>query len=186
MMKKIATVVAVVVSLFILPTATFAEGYFAVGGGSGGEADAPNLTLELGGVSTDREYNQLLSVGLGFIFNADDVPAGTLEYPVPHSNYTNLGTRQKGNEYALFGKYGLEILKNKGLFIFALGGLSFAEEVDLARSNVTGWYYEQSSSTELCGMFGGGLSYFPLGNRISFQVEYDNRRGITGGIGFRW
>ena len=133
----------------MLPTVSFAEGYFAIGGGTGGKADAPNLTLEIGEVSTDREHNRLLSIGLGFIFNADDVPSGTLEYPVPHSDYTNLGTRQKGNEYALFGKYGLEIIKNKGLFVFALGGLSFSEEIELAQSNATGWYYEQSSSNKV-------------------------------------
>ncbi|MBW1614607.1 MAG: hypothetical protein JRJ57_11715 [Deltaproteobacteria bacterium] len=140
----------------------------------------------MGGVSTDGEHNRLIAIGLGFIFNADDVPSDTLEYPVPHSDYNNLGTRQKGNEYAFFGKYGVEVIKNKQVFIFALGGLSFSEEIDLARSNVTGWYYEQSSSSKINGMFGGGLSYFPLNNKISFQVEYDDRRGITGGIGFRW
>jgi hypothetical protein len=185
MMRKIV-MVSVVVWLLILPMAAFAEEYFSVGGGAGGKADAPNLTLELGGVSTDREHNRLIAIGLGFIFNADDVPSDTLEYPVPHSDYTNLGTRQKGNEYALFGKYGLEVIKNKGAFIFALGGLSFSEEIDLARSNVTGWYYEQSSSSKVNGMFGGGLSYFPINSKVSLSVEYDNRRGITGSLGFRF
>lgn len=185
MMRKIV-MVSVVVWLLIFPMTSFAEGYFAVGGGAGGKADAPNLTLELGGVSTGREHNRLIAIGLGIIFNADDVPSDTLEYPVPHSDYTNLGTRQKGNEYALFGKYGLEVIKNKGVFIFALGGLSFSEEIDLARSNVTGWYYEQSSSSKANGMFGGGLSYFPINNKVSLSVEYDNRRGITGSLGFRF
>ncbi|WP_139800646.1 hypothetical protein [Geothermobacter hydrogeniphilus] len=185
-MKKVASVVSVVVALFALPTVSFAQSYFAIGGGSGGDAGAANLSLEIGGVTTDRPNNRLLSFGLGFIFNADDVPSDTFEYPVPHSNYTDLGTRQKGNEYAFFGKYGLEIIRDKGLFLFALGGFSVSENVDLAQSNATGWYYEQSSSTELNGMFGGGLSYFPVNNKISLQVEYDNRRGVTGGIGLRW
>lgn len=185
MIRKVG-MVSVVVGVLILPMTAFAEGYFSVGGGAGGEADAPNLTLELGGVSTGSGLNQLFAIGLGFIFNADDVPDGTLEYPVPHSDYTNLGDRQKGNEYALYGKYGLEPVKNSGVFIFGLGGVSFSEEIDLARSNVTGWYYEQSSSTKTNGMFGGGLSFFPKDSKISFSAEYDNRRGITGSIGFRF
>ena len=185
MMRKIV-MVSVVVWLLILPVAAFAEGYFSVGGGAGGKTDAPNLTLELGGVSTNRELNRLIAIGLGFIFNADDVPSGTLEYPVPHTSYTNLGKKQKGNEYAVFGKYGLEVVKNKGVFIFALGGLSVSEEIELTRSNATGWYYEQSSSSKANGMFGGGLSYFPINSKMSLSVEYDNRRGITGGIGFRF
>lgn len=116
MMKKIVMVsmVSVVVWLLILPMAAFAEGYFSVGGGAGGKADAPNLTLEGGSVSSDREHNRLIAIGLGVIFNADDVPSDTLEYPVPHSDYTNLGTRQRSDEYALFGKYGLEVIKTKG------------------------------------------------------------------------
>lgn len=185
MIRKIG-MVAVVVGFLILPMTAFAEGYFSVGGGAGGKADAPNLTLELGGVPTGSGLNQLFAIGLGFIFNADDVPDGTLEYPVPHSNYADLGNRQKGNEYAVFGKYGLEPIKNSGVFIFGLGGVSFSEEIDLARSNVTGWYYEQSTSTKTNGMFGGGLSYFPTNSKMSFSAEYDNRRGITGSIGFRF
>jgi len=185
-MKKIVIVAFAIISLFVFPIKSFAGGYFAIGGGAGGQSGAPNLTFEVGGVSTSKNHNRLLSIGFGFVFNADDVPTGTLEYPVPHSDYVNLGTRQKGNEYAFFGKYGLEIIKGKGLFLFVLGGLSAAEEIELARSNVTGWYYEQSSSSKVNGMFGGGISYFPLNNRLSFQVEYDNRRGVTAGVGVRW
>ena len=182
-MKKF-TVIFFIITVFItLPATTFAEGYFSMGGGTG--TNGPNITFELGKISTDREHNYLVALGLGFIFNAGNVPSETLDYPCPHGYYTDLGTEQKGNEIAILGKYGLEIIKNKGLFIVALAGLSFYEEVDLAQSDATGWYYEQSSSTGAYGVFGGGLNYFPPGSKVSFQVEYDNRRGVTGGIGFR-
>lgn len=184
MMRKIVMLFGVV-WLLILPITAFAERYFSVGGGGGGKADAPSLTLELGEVSTNREYKCLIAIGWSFIFNADDVPSDTLEYPVPHSDYTNLGRRQKDNEHALFGKCGLEV-KKQGAFIFALAGLSSSKEIDLARSNVTGWYYEQSSSSKVNGMFGGGLSYFSINSKVFLSVEYDNRRGITGSLGFRF
>lgn len=183
-MKKLTIILSIIAAFIIFPATTFAEGYFSMGGGGG--SNGSNLTLELGKISTDREHNYLMALGLGFIFNAGNVPAGTLDYPCPHSYYTNLGTEQKGNEMAIVGKYGLEIIKNEGLFLVALAGFSLYEEVALAQSNATGWYYEQSSSTGTYGVFGGGLNYFPPGSKVSFQVEYDNRRGVTGGVGFRW
>ena len=183
-MKKLAVILFIITVFITLPATTFAEGYFSMGGGTG--TNGPNITFELGKISTDREHNYLVALGLGFIFNAGDVPSSTLEYPCPHSNYTDLGTRQRDNEMAIIGKYGLEIVKNEGLFLVALAGFSMYDEIDLAQSNATGWYYEQSSSTGTYGIFGGGLSYFPPGGKISYQLEYDNRRGVTGGIGFRW
>ena len=161
-------------------------GFFSIGGGAGGDADAVNLSLEFGGYSGQKNINHLYGIGLTFLFNSDDVPTGTLEYPVPHNLYTSLGTRQKGEEFGIYGKYGLEILKGSGFFIHALAGISFSEEIDLARSNVTGWYYEQSSSTETNGMYGGGVSYFLYDSKFGLQLEYDNRRGVTGLIGFVW
>jgi len=172
--------------LIVFPTLSYADGYSTIGGGGGGESKAGNVSLELGGISLlDGERKQLIAIGLGFIFG-DDVPSDLLDYPVPHEDYTDLGKRQKGNEYGIFVKYGLELIENNNLFIFGLGGCSFAEEVDLARSNVTGWYYEQSSSTKTYGIFGVGFAYYFKENKKLLQIEYDNRRGITGSIGFFW
>lgn len=184
-MRK-AVIVSSLTCLLSIPTIVNAERYFSVGGGAGGKADAANLSLEVGGVTTNREHDRLLAFGVGIIFNGDDVPSDTLEYPVPHWNYTDLGTKQDGPEIALFGKYGLEVITNKRLFLFGLGGLSFAKEIELAQSNATGWYYEQSSSSKLNGVFGAGLSYFPPESKVSLSVEYDNRRGITGSLGYRF
>jgi hypothetical protein len=177
-MRKI---VMILVCFSILPMAVFAGGYISLGGGAGGEAGALNLTFEFGGIST---YNSLIGVGFTSIFNADKIPSGTLGYPCPHNDYTDLGTKQKGPEYGLFVKYGLKIIENPEVFIFVLGGVSLSEKIQLVRSNATGWYYEQSSKTKTNGIFGGGLS-FPIKNSF-FSIEYDNRRGITGSLGFRW
>jgi hypothetical protein len=182
-MRSRLVVLFIVAVVLTIPMSAFAGGYFAIGGGAGGDADAPNVSIEIGSVSTGRNPDILMALGFGFIFNTDDVPSDTLDYPIPHWDYTSLGKRQKGNEYCLFGKLGMGI---KGIFIYGLGGVSFAEEIELAQSNVTGWYYEQSSSTEAHGMYGGGLALFIPGSRVSLQAEYDNRRGVTGGVGFRW
>ncbi len=164
-----------------------AQGYVALGGGAGGASEAANVSFEAGAVSTNADsHNQLLAADLGFIFNADHLPAGTLHYPVPHYDYTSLGNRQKGNEYTIAGKYGFELFKNQGVFVLGIGGLSISEAVALAQSNATGWYYENASSTKINGLYGGGLAYFPPNSRWNISAEYDNRRGITGMIGFRF
>ena len=139
----------------------------------------------IGGTSQEKPLNYLVALSIGFILNGDSVPSDTLEYPVPHNDYTSLGTKRKGNEMALLLKYGLEVIKDKNVFVFVLGGASFGEEIELAQSNVTGWYYEQSSSTTTYGMYGGGVSYKAT-NKLLLSVEYDNRRGATGSIGYFW
>lgn len=185
-MRKLFVSLTMVIFLMAGWTSAFAEGYFSIGGGTGGANDVSNLTFELGGVSTDRAQNRLIAIGLGIIFVDNNIPSGTLWYPCPHGYYDRLGARQGGPEFAVFGKYGLEAIKDKGLFIFGLGGFSFLEEIDLARSRATGWYYEQSSSSIVHGMIGVGLGYFPRNHRVSISAEYDNRRGITGSVGIRF
>lgn len=160
--------------------------YLAIGGGSGGEADAPSFMMEAGGITSGRAVNLQGALGVSLLFNNDHVPDDTLTYPVPHSSYTNLGTRNKDTEVALIAKFGIEPVKESGVFVFGLGGASFAEEIELAQSNVTGWYYEQSSKDKTFGIYGGGISFFPTSSNIMFQAEVDNRRGVTGSIGWRW
>uniref|UniRef100_UPI00187D4BDC hypothetical protein n=1 Tax=Candidatus Magnetaquicoccus inordinatus TaxID=2496818 RepID=UPI00187D4BDC len=136
--------------------------------------------------SLKEKRNFLVSVGVGGIFNADDVPSNTLEYPVPHNNYTNIGTRQKGNEMVLFGRYGIELAEQSGFFINAIGGISTSTRVELARSNVTGWYYEQKSDDEINPLIGAGFSYFPENSSLSLHLDYDIRRGVSAGLGLKW
>jgi len=155
--------------------------YLTIGGGGGGEAEEANISFEIGSAA-----KHILGFGLFFIFDADEVPNDTLEYPCPHGNYSSLGIRQKGPGYGFFGKAGLELIKNKDLFVFGLGGIALEEKVKLVRSNVTGWYYEQSSSTETHGLYGGGIGYFPEDKWFRLQVEYDTWRGVVGSVGFSW
>lgn len=186
-----SSMAAMTIMVLVSPSISFAQdssrpSYTAFGGGFGGSADAPSLSLEFGRSTTNRNHNHLFGLGATVIFNAGDVPSDTLEYPVPHGNYTSHGTEQKRHELGLFGKYGFEGIPDTRIFFMVIAGATFAEEVELAQSNVTGWYYEQSSDSQLHGMFGGGISWHPAATPIVLQVEYDNRRGITAGAGFRW
>jgi hypothetical protein len=150
--------------------------YLAVGGGSGGDADAANMSFEIGSA---EKY--LFGLGFTYIFSDDDIPSDTLDYPVPHSDYTKLGTKQDG-EWGLYGMLGIDIFK--GFYLFGLGGVTFQKEIELAQSNVTG-YYTQSDEYQTHGMYGGGIR-LGLGETLCLQVELDNRRGVTGMIGFVW
>ena len=177
-------IVTVLLLMAASPSNSYAKGYVAVGGGAGGEADASNVSFEIGATSSAHESNTFGALSIGIILNSDDVPSDTLDYPVPHWDYELLGTKQQGNEIAGLFKYGVEVKKESGIFLFGLGGLSFAKEIELARSNVTGWYYEQSSSYEYYGIYGGGVCYFSQTHSFSLHLDIDNRRGITGSIGF--
>jgi len=175
------------VSLILLITSSntaYAEGYWAIGGGYGGEAETGNLSLELGKIN--RKTGQIFGFGVGFIFNADSFPSDTIETPIPHNNFTDLGVKQKGNEYALYGKYGKEIVNKSGWFFYGLGGASFSEDVRLVRSNVTGWFWEQSSKSVVNFLYGAGIAFMPTKNQFILQIEYDNRRGGVGLIGTRF
>lgn len=177
-------IVAVLLLMVASPSNSYAKGYVAVGGGAGGEAGSPNISFEIGATSSAHQTDTFGALSIGIILNSDDVSSDTLDYPVPHNDYELLGNKQQGNEIAGLFKYGVEVKKGSRVFLFGLGGLSFAKEIELARSNVTGWYYEQSSSYEYYGIYGGGICYFSQTHSFSLHLDIDNRRGITGSIGY--
>jgi hypothetical protein len=188
-MKKVF--VLAFVFLFVIPTFSYAKdyaGYALIGGGGGGDAKAGNAKIEFGGYSINKNTNILLGLGFTSTFNRDELPSDTLSYPCPHTNYRTLGTKNKKEEVGLYGKVGIEPVKTSSIFLFVTGGATWGKEVDLVRSNVTGWYYEQSEKTKTYGLIGGGIGYFPdpKNKRFVLQVEYNNRMGIVGGIGINW
>ena len=68
---------------------------------------------------------------------------------------------------------------------WGFGGITVADETHLAQSYATGWYYEQDVAWNTYGLYGVGISYAPNDNTY-LQVDYDNRRGITFGIGWKF
>jgi hypothetical protein len=75
-------------------------------------------------------------------------------------------------------------------YLSLLTGITRAEEAYIVQSNPTGAYYKQSSESKAHGFFGISVGYFPQlfdwKVNLSLQVDYDNRRGVTGSVGWRW
>ncbi len=182
------TVFAIVVAFLLgLPASAGARGYFMAGGGYGGQAEAGNMRVEAGGYFTDRNINFLFGMGVPFTINrGDSIPSHTDDRPSPTPNYTSLGTKKKGEEAGLYGKVGVEPIRNSGVYLFGLGGVTWGEDIELVRSNVTGWYYTQSRTTQSHGLVGGGVGYYPKTGRICAALSYDNRMGVTATFGFSW
>ena len=163
------------------------KGYVTFGGGgNGGDAKATNLRLEGGVYSVNKTVNVLFGLGIPFTVNRDETPSDLHDYPIPHNNFTDLGTKRKGEEVGLYGKFGIAPIKNVGLFIFGIGGFTSGNEIRLSQSNVTGWYYTEEETTKTYGLYGGGIGYFPLQGHFTVHAQYDNRMGITGSLGFAW
>ena len=188
-MKNRIILLIVLLSLFsVLSTSSkgMANWYLAIGGGGGGEAKNGNMRVEAGNYSTNNSVNFLFGLGIPFTLGRDDTPSDLNEYPVPHYDFTSLGKRDKGEEAGLYGKFGIELVNRTGVFLLVYGGATRAREIELAQSNVTRRYYQESEKTKTYGLIGGGIGYFPRRHRVCLQLEYDNRMGITGMVGFKW
>ncbi len=174
--------------LFLLIAVPAQAGYFSVGGGAGGDADEANATIETGAKDIRfKGFDLLFGMGLHFIPHSDDeLPDPTISAPCPNEACTRLETVRKGTEVGLFGKLGVEIAKSD-FYVSAIGGFTAFTESELSRSPATGRVYEESSDSQIEGLYGGGVSYFlDFKYDIVLHVDYDNIRGVTGGIGLHW
>ena len=122
-----------------------------------------------------------LGIGGGYVLNADYSKEQINDYPCPHDDYHLLGEAKVGNKVGLTATYPI---RTQGRFIFLPGFGLYAQTIaNVARSNVTGWYYAQSSRTqmgiELCfDAIYKAHSNFLLGLGFSLQ------RGVTGTLSF--
>lgn len=172
----VLSIIACMIIVFLI-SQLHAAGFTAFGMGA---SDAVSISLEVGKASIEGPGRaHMISAGLALKFNADEMPSDVVDTKIPHYDYTDVGWKQDGNEWALFGKYGIEIVRNSGVFATVLGGLSFADRVYLVRSNLTGWYWTQAEDHKTEFIFGGGIRSFPRDNNICVSIEYDDKRGIT-------
>jgi len=184
------------IMLILLPSVLLAQepavrtlkGYVVMGGGGGGDSESSNMRVEGGAYTTAQAVNILFGLGVPFTLNRDDTPSNLHDHPYPYydNNFTDLGNRKKGEEVGLYGKIGFAPIKNTGFFIFGLGGFTWGEEIQLTQSNLTRRYYTESETTKTYGLFGGGIGYFPMQGHFTAQIQYDNRMGVTGSMGFAW
>ena len=78
---------------------------------------------------------------------------------------------ERGPELLSYIKFGPEILP--GCYGQGIGGVTFTREES---------YGDEAMQVE--GLYGGGLTWFF--DDLCVTLNYDNRRGLNGGIGFRW
>lgn len=184
------TTILAILAVFRLTTAASAA-YYSVGLGGGGSADEQNLTLEIGHRDVKiGPAHFLLGLALPFIDHGDDnVPEGTIDSPCPHSDYRSLGEKTEGMEAGLLGKIGINRL-HPDFYVSLLGGITRVHEVHLAQSTRSDQYYEQSSKKRWNGVYGISFGYFPevfsWKTKLNVQIDIDNRRGVTGSIGWGW
>lgn len=93
------------------------------------------------------------------------------------TNRVKSNTFERSSEVGSFVKIGIEILPDTGLFVDGLIGLTSRHE-----------YYRptKTKTTEWEGLYGTGLTYFISNGDTCIIAGYDNRRGFTGGIGWRF
>jgi hypothetical protein len=170
----------------MVPSISFSKGYLVAGAGSGGDAGT-GWKIEAGGFGTEEnKHNTMGGIGMMITSGRDQTPSGLLDYPHPFYWHNILGEKKKGEEYGFYGKYGFEAIPSSGLFVFGTLGFSMGEEIILAQSTATGWYYTQSKETKLYGIYGGGLAFTPKGTPFMIQAEYQSRIGFMGSIGITW
>ncbi len=167
-------------------------GYYSLGIGNGGKAGAPNLTLEIGSNNIKiRGKPYLAGIDIAVINHGDDkIPSKIIDAPCPHTDYTSLGRKPEGFEAGLLGKFGKGLF-NSDVYISLLGGITRVHEIHVTQSNINpNKYYEQSSESKIEGVFGLGIGYFPelfdWKAKLNIQIDYDNRRGMTGYLGWGW
>jgi len=127
-------------------------------------------------------YGPHFGFEVGMIGNSEFAEGDALDYPVPHNYYTSLGTKRVGNT---FGIDGLFFLGNSNSWHPFVGiGVYFGEKAEIARSDVTGWLYTQSSKskTEVAGSVG---LHYTVG-AMMLGVSYHTVRGPGASIGVKF
>ncbi len=185
---KIVALLAVFVSTVDFAPVALA-GYLAAGGGYGGEGEQENVSFETGEFGIELgDLELLLAVGFPIIPYGDKkLPNNTIESECPNDGCVDDGTEYKGTEVGGYVKIGTRMFVDN-LYLNLIGGATVVTESDIVRSPATGRYYEASSDTVSNALYGVGLGFFPevLDWQLVFMVDYDNRRGVTGLVGFYW
>ena len=187
-LRKFFPAACLLLAALIVIAAPAHAGYLAMGGGTGGDADEINVTLETGAKDIRfKNLDMLFGVAMYFIPHSDkDLPSSTISLPCPNNECVRMDSVRKGTEVGFLGKLGVEI-GSRDFYVSALGGFTAFTESELSRSPATGRVYEDASDSKIEGLYGGGISYFiDYKWDIVIQVDYDNIRGVTGTIGLHW
>ena len=103
-----------------------------------------------------------------------------------------LGGMTFGEEFGVYAKIGYEVVADTGLFVNMLAGVSFHRERFSYMYDPDGEGIEEpyliTMSNEREGdlMIGGGITYFINDSGTAIIASYDNKRGVSAGVGFRY
>lgn len=164
-----------VLAMILAMTCLHAEADHWISAGNTPSSDGRGFSL-----SVSSKTSAQFGWGLGLVFNSEMAGKDVLDYPVPHNDYTNLGTKRTGNTIGL------------DAFWFPTGdstcrpyaglGLYYGKRAEIAQSNMTGWYYTQQDKSAL--QVGGeiGMQYHPT-NGISWGLGFHSIRGAFVSVG---
>ena len=191
--NKHITFLGIITTLLITWGATSAlAGYYSFGVGNGGKAEKKSLSLEVGSRNFKMKNEPfLVAVCMPLIDHGDDnIPLETNPDACPNDDYTSLGKIPEGIETGLLFKMGKR-WNHSNTYFSLLGGVTQVNEIRLTQSNTNpDLYYTQSSEKKLKGVGGISVGYFPeildWKLKLTIQIDYDNRRGVTGSIGWCW
>ena len=176
-MKKYSLVICLI---FIIGLIAFSNvyggGYVLLTGGVGGESDAGSLGGEGGWIGR----NFLLGLGLSVTFSGGDWEETSYSPPwmgLPPS----WNSKKYDDEYEGYGVVGIRVIKD--LFLIGTGG--YSQETVSSKTCIPGTCVEWDPDVEKGHFtYSGQLQY--AYKRLIIRGGYHNRRGVIGGIGFRF
>jgi hypothetical protein len=103
---------------------------------------------------------------------------------VPHANFTSQG-RHSGSAYGADVLAFANLDQTGNFSVYAGPGLYAQNSIEVARSNVTGWYYANSTSTNVVVAGSAGLRV-KVSPTVEIGTSYHTLRGIQGTVGIRF
>ena len=130
----------------------------------------------------------LFGIGLPIIPYGDSkLPTDTIDGNCPNDDCVRSSIEYSGTELGLYAKIGLKLFLDN-LYLNVIGGGTVVTESEIVKSPTTDRYYEASTDSVLNPMYGVGLGYFPdiYDWQLVIQIDVDNRRGVSGLVGWYW
>lgn len=139
-------------------------------------------------------YNEAASIAFGARYGlfgfeigardtGDEIPDGTVDAPIPHSNFTDAGTRNDGNAFGMDLLLFLDL--NDRFALYGGGGGYWQERVTLVQSNATGLFWINDRDDEFEWAYSGGVRA-RVSEKITAGVGYHSVRGVNAQVGIRF
>lgn len=152
-------------------------------------AFANGMYVGIQGGSSDGYRTMAVSIGnskggifLGFRNDQDISNNDLLDYTIPHHDFTQKRMRV-GDSFAFGGQFRKNLTRNQSMDLRV--GFSGEHTVMVARSNVTGWYYNNGGERYgMKALIGAGYQY--NFEKIGLTASYDNFLGTSFGITARF